>query len=365
MRVAIVGAGLAGLATAAALSRSGHQVRVFEQADGLRASGLAINLWSNATSLLPAFGIPANHIPGEPFSRMVFRASGREVASMSLPAKGLPHVNVERAELLTALAAVLPDDAIVFGNRCTDAQALATEYDLVVVADGSNSVLRSAVTEPPRQRQTWMVWQASVTAGIPDLPAGACASVVRHGFFSGVFRLAGDRATWFAEQPGRAPGTGAQLLSELTEDEDPVLRAVARATPEQSWIEWRAEDMWPPPTLHRGNIVLAGDAAHAMLPTVGQGACQSLEDAAVLAGALVTEGELDQALRRYDAERVPRVRRFVRLARAGARGRRPGRASSLMPPVMSARMMALAGGPALRRMTRPSVVVSGLNLATD
>lgn len=79
------------------------------------------------------------------------------------------------------------------------------------------------------------------------------------------------------------------------------------------------------------------------------GACQSLEDAAVLASLLVTEGEIEQALRRYDAERVPRVRRFV----------------SLMPPVMSARMMALAGGPALRRMTRPSVVVSGLNLATE
>jgi 2-polyprenyl-6-methoxyphenol hydroxylase-like FAD-dependent oxidoreductase len=76
MRIAIVGAGLAGLATAAAFTRAGHDVTVFEQADGLRASGLAINLWSNATSLLPAFGIPADRIPGEPFSRMVWRASG-------------------------------------------------------------------------------------------------------------------------------------------------------------------------------------------------------------------------------------------------------------------------------------------------
>ena len=108
MRIAIVGAGLAGLATAAAFTRAGHDVTVFAQADGLRASGLAINLWSNATSLLPAFGIPADRIPGEPFSRMVWRASGREVTSMELPAKGLPHVNVERAALLSALPAPCP-----------------------------------------------------------------------------------------------------------------------------------------------------------------------------------------------------------------------------------------------------------------
>jgi 2-polyprenyl-6-methoxyphenol hydroxylase-like FAD-dependent oxidoreductase len=81
MRVGIVGAGLAGLATAAAFRRSGHEVSVYEQADELRASGLAINLWSNATSLLPALGIPADRIPGEPFSRMLLRASGREASS--------------------------------------------------------------------------------------------------------------------------------------------------------------------------------------------------------------------------------------------------------------------------------------------
>lgn len=75
MNIAIVGAGLAGLAAGAAFSRAGHEVTVFEQADGLRASGLAINLWSNATSLLPSFGIPAARIPGEPFARMACRTS--------------------------------------------------------------------------------------------------------------------------------------------------------------------------------------------------------------------------------------------------------------------------------------------------
>jgi glycine/D-amino acid oxidase-like deaminating enzyme len=98
MNIAIVGAGLAGLATAAAFNRAGHDVGVFEQADCLRADGLAINLWSNATSLLPSLGVPASRFPGEPFSRMVWRAAGREVTTMELPAQGLPHVNVERGK---------------------------------------------------------------------------------------------------------------------------------------------------------------------------------------------------------------------------------------------------------------------------
>lgn len=359
MRIAIVGAGLAGLATAAAFSRSGHTVTVFEQADGLRASGLAINLWSNATSLLPALGIPAERISGESFSRMLLRVSGREVAAMELPAQGLPHVNVERAELLNALAATLPHDAVNYGVRCTDVRELADDHDLVVVADGANSALRPTVAGLPGRRWAWTVWQACVTADLPQVPAGTGASIFRPGTFSGIWRLRGGRITWFVEQPERAPGDGEQLLRELRDDRDPVLRALAEATPTDEWIEWRTEDVWPRRTLHRGNVVLVGDAAHAMLPTLGQGACQSIEDAAVLAAAVAAEDGLDQALRRYAAIRVPRVRRIVALTRAGALSRRSSVVSRAVPSVMAARQMALAGGPVLRRLTRPISAISG------
>jgi 2-polyprenyl-6-methoxyphenol hydroxylase-like FAD-dependent oxidoreductase len=358
MNVAIVGAGLAGLATAAALNRSGHDVTVFEQADGLRASGLAINLWSNATSLLPAFGIPAERIPGEPFSRLLVRASGRDVTAIELPARGLAHVNVERAELLNALAATLPQGTVVYGVRCADARELADDHDLVVVADGANSALRPAVAGRPGRRWTWMVWQARVTADLPEIPAGAGAAVARAGFFSGIYRLPGQRITWFVEQPGRKPGDGPQILRGLRDDEDPVLRAVARATPPEDWIEWRAQDLRPPRRLHADNIVLAGDAAHAMLPTLGQGACQSLEDAAVLAAAIAVGGSLEQALRRYEAARARRVRRIVALARASALGRRPNLVTRALPDAMMARLIALAGGPLLRRLARPDIAAA-------
>jgi 2-polyprenyl-6-methoxyphenol hydroxylase-like FAD-dependent oxidoreductase len=116
--------------------------------------------------------------------------------------------------------------------------------------------------------------------------------------------------------------------------------------------------MWPSRTLHRANVVLAGDAAHPMLPTLGQGACQCLEDAAVLATAVAAEDDLDRALCRYAAARVPRVRRIVAMARAGAVSRRSNAASRAMPASVAARLTALSGGPALRRITRPVVTVS-------
>ena len=355
MRVAIVGAGLAGLATAAAFHRAGHEVAVLEQAAELRASGLAINLWSNATSLFPVLGVPADRVPGEPFARMMMRAGGRDVTTMDLPARGLPHVTVERSELLTTLVGLLPDEAISYGIRCGDVTTLAAGNDLVVIADGANSSLRQVVAGPARRRRwTWTVWQATVVAELPEVPPDAGASVIWPGFFSGVWRLPGGRITWFAEQPERRPGDGGALLAELREHQDPVLRTLARATAPELWTEWRAADVWPSRVLNRGNVVLVGDAAHAMLPTLGQGACQSIEDAAALAAAVAAEETLDRALARYTAVRVPRVRRIVALARAGALGRRPSPAvQAAMPAALTARIMALGGGPLLRRLTRP------------
>jgi 2-polyprenyl-6-methoxyphenol hydroxylase-like FAD-dependent oxidoreductase len=258
--------------------------------------------------------------------------------------------------LLSALADVLPADTVHYGARCDDVRGLAAEHDLVVVADGANSAIRPAVVGPPLKRWTWMVWQATVTADLPEVPADAGAVVVRAGFLSGINWLPDKRVTWFAEQPGRGPGEGSQLLRELAVDRDPLVRELARATLPEQWAEWHAQDMWPSRTLHRGNVVLAGDAAHPMMPTLGQGACQSLEDAAALAAALAGADSVDKALRCYEVARIRRVRRIVALTRIAAVCRRPSAASRAVPAALIARLMAAAGGPVLRRLSRPQAL---------
>jgi 2-polyprenyl-6-methoxyphenol hydroxylase-like FAD-dependent oxidoreductase len=107
--------------------------------------------------------------------------------------------------------------------------------------------------------------------------------------------------------------------------------------------------------MYRGNVVVVGDAAHAMLPPATQGACQALEDAVALAGALSAEPDLAQALRRYARCRLARVRRIVALGRVAALTRPSNPVVRAIPPVTYARFIARAGGPALRRHTRPAV----------
>src|SRR5205807_8903599 len=104
--------------------------------------------------------------------------------------------------------------------RQANVDELATEHDLVVVADGANSALRNAVVPPPRRRWSWSLWQACVTAEVLDIPTDAGAGITGAGLFSGVWRPPGGRLTWFVEQPGRSAGSGRELLQELRRDED-------------------------------------------------------------------------------------------------------------------------------------------------
>jgi 2-polyprenyl-6-methoxyphenol hydroxylase-like FAD-dependent oxidoreductase len=243
---------------------------------------------------------------------------------------------------------------VSYGVTCEDASALAAEYDLVIVADGVNSRLRSYVSKPRGRGWSWPIWQACVELEHPEIPPGTGAAVVRSGMFAGVWRLPGGRLGWFVEEPARKPGTGAALLAQLRQDKDPVLRALASATPPEDLVEWLAQDTRPGRRLYRDNVVLVGDAAHAMLPTLGQGACQSLEDAAELARCICTEATLSDALSRYQNRRLRRVKLIVALARAGAVSRRSNLMSRAIPEVLAARLLAVASAPAMRRLTTPN-----------
>ena len=337
-RVAIVGAGVGGLVAAAALRSRGFEVAVFEQAPRLRQQGSGLGLWTNAVAALHELGI-TNILDGiaEPVQRLVFlSAEGERLNEIRLDRIArrfsAPSANVHRSELLSAVAGEVGEEAITFGARCVgfeqDAQGVTVRFDdggehrtdLLVSADGVGSAIRRALHgEDGKETRCWSGWQGVASPGPAELPKWAGLFVLNGQALAGLYQLTNARVHWFLDDPAprRTPRNVAvlEVLLERLRGWPPVVRdAVASTSPDSiSYNEVR--DLLPYRPWGEGRVTLLGDAAHPMLPTLGQGACQAIEDAAALVRCLDSEADVETALRSYERQRLRRVVAFFRASR--------------------------------------------------
>ncbi|MGW5315844.1 FAD-dependent monooxygenase [Nocardia thailandica] len=316
---AIVGGGIAGIAAALALRSAGWAVTVHERATDLAEVGAGITLAPNALSALDALGAGATvrraALPDH--TGTVLDRHGTPLAAT--PLREFAHgdlVALHRADLLSALAERLPPDRLRLGTTVLRAETDGTvhtaadsvRYDLVVAADGVRSRLRTQLWPGSHARDSGIhAWR-----WIADpAPETLCGMVVgAHGEI-GVIPI--DRGRAYAWAATRRPDLG---LAQFADWCDPVPALLAAADPERM-IRTDLLDVAVPAELARGRVVLIGDAAHGMLPHLGQGAGLALEDAVVLAAHAPD-------LATYSAERRPRVARLNRLARRMARVAMPG-----------------------------------------
>lgn len=350
MRVAIVGAGVAGLTAALALQRDGHEVRVYEQAAELRSGGFGLNLWTNAGSPLAALGVK---IPGEPYDHMIFRTGGRQRTVMQLPSRRLPHMNVERYTLIRAINARLPDGTVRFGATIASTRDLLDDgADLVVTADGVGSQLRPDAGIAQRVSKPWSVWQAIVPGGGDLLPPGSGVVALSPTRFYGLWRHPDNEVCWFVEEPSVPLDiTPQDMLERIKCDDDPLVRALAALTPVDRFGQWLARDRRPTRRIIGDRVVAIGDAAHPMLPCIGQGACTSIEDGIELALAL-RAGSVDDALRSYRRRRLPIVATRVATAHFACTTRRPSPISSAVASTPLGIPFAKGAGAWMRTLNR-------------
>lgn len=347
-KIAIVGGGLAGLAAAHALQTFGMKAEVFETAPALGEIGAAVNVSPQAVKALQAIGVGdqvgavGNTSPGI-YTRNMQTGEFLELNDRHKAAAryGAPYYTFHRADLLDALASGLDHGAIHLDHRLTGiaersdrillafANGTEVEAEIVIGADGVRSVIRQALYGDDNPTYTGqMVWRALLNGG--DVPAEVLEPTghiqwVGPGCHLLAYYIRGrklvnivtqeDTDKWVEEGwSTRGDPDEMRLSFPNPEPRLKTLLSVVTACSKWGLFTRPLTQNWG-----RGRIQLIGDAAHAMLPNAGQGACQAFEDAYILARWLAACLDRIEAFGNFRRIRIPRVHGVQRLSFSNAR----------------------------------------------
>ena len=342
-QVVIVGAGVGGLCAAIALRRSGLRVVVLEQATELREIGAGVLLWPNAMRVLQRLELGAAvEDAGAVAANAALRSSrgaplGASPAELLVAGVAAPTVVVHRGLLQTILLAALDQHVLRLGAECVgvaeDAQGVkvsladgSTEHgDLVVGADGLHSQVRTVlVGDGPPRYSGYTAWRGIVPLDRSLADRLRPGESWGRGCLFGVAMLGGSQAYWWAsartgERVGGSPAEEKAAVEGRFKLWHEPIPELIDATLEQAIVRSCQYDRPPLRRWSAGRVGLLGDAAHPMLASLGQGACQAIEDAAALGDAVGAGSDVALALRAYGARRAPHAAAVARRAHRVAR----------------------------------------------
>lgn len=341
----VVGGGIAGLAATVALARSGWQVTVLEQAPVFWEAGAGMSVMPNGQAALDGLGLlervrdhgELNRLGGvrapdgawlAAFPDPGWRAIG--IHRRSLHAVLLDAAN-EVADLQPGARALWVRTGVVGGEAAlveweADGLERAASADLVVGADGARSMTRRLVVPGSSAEPTGFVaWRGVAPVDLLGsdewaLWWGKEAEFAAH-------RIADGRVSWHCllSDSGRCTR---ELMVERLSGWNDVVRGLVAATDELGMFRHDLVEVRPlSSSLSKGRAVLIGDAAHAVLPTLNQGANLAIEDGVALGRLVAETDDLARALKSFERQRHPRVRKVAarsrRMLRLGAGWRGP------------------------------------------
>ena len=343
MNIAIIGAGVGGLTAAIALRAKGHHVNVYEQTAELKAIGAGFGVLPNAMHLLATVGLD------DDIKRIGYSAGAsivRDLDGNKLPVENWPQkpsplgstYAVHRGEFQLLLASKLPAERVHLGKRAVKVEQLEgharitfadgtdVTADLVIGAEGIRTVVQEAVgVQAPATSEGVMAYRALVPVEkLSWAPADQrlaiwfgpqrtflCYLVSAGRIMNVVGYVPSDRD---ADESWSAPAELDELRAEFAGWEPRVQETINAA---DSTFKWGIFDRPSLPTWSTASITLLGDAAHAMVPHLGQGANQAMEDAFALATILdgADKSSLAPLLKIYEKLRIARTSLVQRVSR--------------------------------------------------
>ncbi len=344
--IAIVGAGMGGMAAAATLRQAGLVVNVYEQAHQFGRIGAGIQMLPNSMKVLRGIGIEArlrerSFAPYSHLNRVGDTGEIKRELPMPEDLYGAPFLCMHRAELHEALTSVVPGEFIHLNKKLVAleqnggpvtlsfADGTAAAADVVIGADGVHSLVRDIIIGPDKPLHRGRIaYRAVFRSSL--MPKEISVSRVkwwgedRHIV---IYYTTRDRsevyfvtsvpepADWMTRESWSATGDVRELRAAYASFH-PEVRMVLDACPDCH--KWAILERDPLPTWSQGRVVLIGDACHPMTPYMAQGAATSIEDAAVLARCLkdVSQDGIEAAFKRFEAHRKPRTSKIQEISSA-------------------------------------------------
>jgi salicylate hydroxylase len=332
-KIAIIGAGPGGLATAIALRNKGFEVQVYEKAQEFRPAGTGLGLTPNGLNFLEAISpgiVESLKSSGCELRQTVLKnVKGETIranTSKYLEKYGQTFILVWWWNLQQVLASRLPLDIIHLNHRCIGFKQNDSSVeiyfdkgntintDLLIGADGVNSVIRETLTgEGKPNYLSSMCWRSVIKYSHELFNSYDIVLIKGHKQFMYLLNVGDGYTSWISRKfspdcvlSQSAEQVKSRILNEL-KNWDESFRAVVKATLAEQIKEHPICDRPPLANWSRGRVTLLGDAAHPMAPAMAQGANSAFEDAYHLQACLSQESNFEAALISYEQRRIERT----------------------------------------------------------